>query len=190
MESGAAYAIPHSHPILPLPRPLHHSIPPSIPSTSSPISSRSLSDQRLHRLEVAIARGAEGKSGPAFVGDLTEERAVELAGKVASEGFVWGFATIVVGLEVGRQARKDAAKRDQEQGYRDAAEARTAEVAVTAAAAAAAAARAAEAVGEIGGRLEAVERRLAERGTAGERSWLSVWGASSNNGVQARAAGA
>ena len=148
------------------------------------------SSQRLHRLEVAIARGAEGKSGHAFVGDLTEEKAVELAGKVASEGFVWGFATVVVGLEVGRQARKDAAKREQEQGYRDAAATATAEVAATAAAAAAAAARAAEAVGEVAGWLDAVARRLASTGRAGERSWLSVWGASTNHDPQhQRAAG-
>ena len=119
---------------------------------------------------------------------------MELAGKVASEGFVWGFASIVVGLEVGRQARKDAAKREQEQGYRDAAEARMADVAATAAAAAAAAARAAEAVAGVGGRLEAVERRLAASGRAGERSWLSVWSttsaASNGNGEQHQRAGA
>lgn len=46
--------------------------------------------QRLHRLEVTINRGAEGKAGGrVFVGDMTEEKAVQLASKVASEGFVY-----------------------------------------------------------------------------------------------------
>jgi Optic atrophy 3 protein (OPA3) len=45
--------------------------------------------QKLHRLDVRVSRGAEGSSGRAFVGELTEEKAVELAGKVVSEGFVY-----------------------------------------------------------------------------------------------------
>lgn len=45
--------------------------------------------QKLHRLEVRVSRGAEGASGRAFVGELTEEKALELAGKVVSEGFVY-----------------------------------------------------------------------------------------------------
>lgn len=46
--------------------------------------------QSLHRLEVRVNRGAEGKSGKVFVGSLSEERAMELAGKFVSEAFVWG----------------------------------------------------------------------------------------------------
>ena len=46
--------------------------------------------QWLHRLEVGITRGAEGKTGRAFVGDMSEEKAVELASKVVSEGFLYG----------------------------------------------------------------------------------------------------
>lgn len=45
--------------------------------------------QMLHRLEVRVNRGAEGKSGKVFVGDLSEENALELAGKVISESFLW-----------------------------------------------------------------------------------------------------
>lgn len=45
--------------------------------------------QVLHRLDVRVNRGAEGKSAKVFVGDLSEENALELAGKVISETFVW-----------------------------------------------------------------------------------------------------
>lgn len=43
----------------------------------------------IHRWEVYITRGAEGKTGKAFVGNMTEEKSVELASKIASEGFVF-----------------------------------------------------------------------------------------------------
>lgn len=46
--------------------------------------------QAIHRMEVRVTRGAEGKSGKVFVGNLSEENAIDLAGKVISEGFVWG----------------------------------------------------------------------------------------------------
>jgi hypothetical protein len=46
--------------------------------------------QRLHAMEVNISRGAEGRTGRTFVGDISEERAVQLASKVVSEGFVYG----------------------------------------------------------------------------------------------------
>jgi len=46
--------------------------------------------QWVHRLEVAITRGAEGKGGKAFVGHLNEEKSLELASKIAGEGFVFG----------------------------------------------------------------------------------------------------
>ena len=45
--------------------------------------------QVLHRLEVRVNRGAEGKVAKVFVGDLSEENALELAGKVISESFIW-----------------------------------------------------------------------------------------------------
>jgi hypothetical protein len=48
--------------------------------------------QFIHRLDVRITRGAEGKTGRAFVGDMSEERAVQLASKVASEGFLYSVS--------------------------------------------------------------------------------------------------
>jgi hypothetical protein len=42
-----------------------------------------------HRFEVGITRRAEGKEGRAFIGAMTEEKSVELASKIASEGFVF-----------------------------------------------------------------------------------------------------
>ncbi len=43
----------------------------------------------MHHWEVYITRGAEGKAGRAFVGSMTEEKSIELASKLASEGFVF-----------------------------------------------------------------------------------------------------
>ena len=45
--------------------------------------------QVLHRMQVAVDRGAEGKVGKVFVANISEEKAMELAGRVVSEGFVW-----------------------------------------------------------------------------------------------------
>lgn len=62
------------------------------------------SPQWLHRAEVGINRGAEGKTGRAFVGAMSEDKAVELASKVVSEGFLYGvrrgWLVCVVGLPV------------------------------------------------------------------------------------------
>eukprot|EP00955_Chlamydomonas_euryale_P094192 364837-Chlamydomonas_euryale.AAC.10 len=52
--------------------------------------------QRLHRLEVWVTRAADGKTGRTFVADMTEERSVELASKIASEGFVFTVGLVVV----------------------------------------------------------------------------------------------
>jgi hypothetical protein len=43
----------------------------------------------MHRWEVGVSRRAEGKQGRAFIGDMTEEKSVELASKLASEGFIF-----------------------------------------------------------------------------------------------------
>lgn len=45
--------------------------------------------QAMHRFEVRVSRAAEGKSTKAFVGEMTDEKAMQLASKVASEGFVY-----------------------------------------------------------------------------------------------------
>jgi hypothetical protein len=38
---------------------------------------------------VSITRGAEGRTGKAFVAQMTEEKAMALASKVVSEGFIY-----------------------------------------------------------------------------------------------------
>ena len=48
--------------------------------------------QQMHKIEVGISRAAEGKVGKFFVGNMSDERALELASKVASEGFVFGVS--------------------------------------------------------------------------------------------------
>jgi len=116
--------------------------------------------QRLHRLEVTVDRGAAGASGKAFVGDLTEEKAVELAGKVASEGFVWATAVTILGLEYGRQSRKDAERKAGAAAFRGGVMARADDAAATAAAAADAARAAAAAAADLGARLDSLERRV------------------------------
>ena len=45
--------------------------------------------QWLHRLDVGLSRGAQGQEGRVFVADITEEKAVQLASKVVSEGFLY-----------------------------------------------------------------------------------------------------
>jgi hypothetical protein len=47
--------------------------------------------QAIHRAEVRVTRGAEGKEGKAFVGKMTEEKALDLASKIVSEGFIYTF---------------------------------------------------------------------------------------------------
>ena len=44
--------------------------------------------QGAHKLQVKITRIYEGREGRAFVGTLSEERAIEMAGKIVSEGFL------------------------------------------------------------------------------------------------------
>ena len=131
---------------------------PSTFTTHSPPSH--LITQRLHRMQVAVDRGATEKAGRAFVPPLTEEKAVELAGKVASEGFVWATAISVLGLEYTRQSRKDAEKKAAEAAFRAAVLASSDGATATATAAAAAARAAAEAAADIGARLDAVEHRV------------------------------
>jgi hypothetical protein len=70
--------------------------------------------QRLHRVEVTVARRADGKEGKAFIGEMTEERGVELASKLASEGFVFAVGAGLVGLEYERNRRKEEAKKRDE----------------------------------------------------------------------------
>ncbi|CAL8471913.1 g11455 [Coccomyxa elongata] len=75
--------------------------------------------QALHRLEVRVNRGAEGKSGKVFVGSLSEDKAMDLAGKFISEAFVWGVAIAIVGLEYERQKGKDMEKAAKEKAFQE-----------------------------------------------------------------------
>jgi hypothetical protein len=43
-------------------------------------------------MDVSLTRSAEGKTGRAFVGNMSEEKALELASKVVSEGFLYGVS--------------------------------------------------------------------------------------------------
>ncbi len=51
--------------------------------------------QKMHKIEVGISRAAEGKVGKFFVGNMSDERALELASKVVSEGFVFGVSHVL-----------------------------------------------------------------------------------------------
>ena len=67
----------------------------------------------LHGLEVRITRGAEGKSGKVFVGSMSEENAVQMASKVASEGFVYGTALALLVAEMIRKDKEDRLKKER-----------------------------------------------------------------------------
>ena len=67
----------------------------------------------LHGLEVRITRGAEGKTGKVFVGAMSEEKAVQMASKVASEIFIYGTALVLLVLEFVRKEKEDAGKKDK-----------------------------------------------------------------------------
>lgn len=45
--------------------------------------------QVLHRMEVYITRGAAGKESKAFVGRISDEKALEMATRLVSEGFIF-----------------------------------------------------------------------------------------------------
>jgi hypothetical protein len=66
----------------------------------------------LHGLEVSITRGAEGKTGKVFVGSMSEEKAVQMASKVASEFFIYGTALVLLVLEFVRKEKEDAVKKE------------------------------------------------------------------------------
>jgi hypothetical protein len=67
--------------------------------------------QWLHSMEVSISRGAEGKEGRVFVGSMSEEKAVQLASKFASESFVYGTALLLLILEMQRKDKEDREKK-------------------------------------------------------------------------------
>ncbi|PSC76876.1 optic atrophy 3-like protein [Micractinium conductrix] len=66
--------------------------------------------QWIHRQDVLINRGAEGKTGKAFVASMTEEKAMQLASKVVSEGFLYGMGVVLVVVEIQRKNKEDGEK--------------------------------------------------------------------------------
>ena len=70
----------------------------------------------LHGLEVSITRGAEGKTGKVFVGSMSEENAVQMASKVASESFVYGTALVLLVAEMMRKDKEDKEKKAKAEG--------------------------------------------------------------------------
>ncbi|GAX82960.1 hypothetical protein CEUSTIGMA_g10387.t1 [Chlamydomonas eustigma] len=70
--------------------------------------------QAMHKLEVLITRSADGKTGRAFVGSMTEEKSIEMASKLASEGFVFTVGIAIVAFEYERQRVKEIDKKRQE----------------------------------------------------------------------------
>jgi hypothetical protein len=46
----------------------------------------------VHKFEVMVTRKAEGREGRAFIGNMTEEKSVELASKLASESFLFAVS--------------------------------------------------------------------------------------------------
>lgn len=43
----------------------------------------------MHRAEVRISRGAEGKTGRAFIADMDEENALQVISKFITETFLY-----------------------------------------------------------------------------------------------------
>ena len=64
--------------------------------------------QKFHRIEVWITRSADGKTGRAFVGDMTEEKSIEMASKLVSEGFVFGASFILYRYIIHQSFRRTA----------------------------------------------------------------------------------
>eukprot|EP00879_Flechtneria_rotunda_P011126 GHRR01011623.1.p2 GENE.GHRR01011623.1~~GHRR01011623.1.p2 ORF type:complete len:129 (+),score=31.06 GHRR01011623.1:696-1082(+) len=74
--------------------------------------------KRVHGFEVMVTRKAEGKTGKAFVGNMTEEKAVELASRIASESFLFMVGSLLIFLEYDRNRRKEIKKQHKEAAER------------------------------------------------------------------------
>jgi len=66
--------------------------------------------QAMHKAGVWISRRAEGKDGKAFIGKMSDEKAVDLAAKIISEGFVYTIGTGLVVYEYNNSKQKEAKK--------------------------------------------------------------------------------
>lgn len=76
--------------------------------------------QRVHRFEIMLTRKAEGRTGQAFIGSMTEEKSVELASKLASESFLFLVGSLIIFAEYERTRRKEVAKQAKEAAERHA----------------------------------------------------------------------
>lgn len=47
----------------------------------------------MHKAEVTITRMSEGKTNKLFVGSMSDDRALELASKIVSEGFIFSVSS-------------------------------------------------------------------------------------------------
>ncbi|KAK9827847.1 hypothetical protein WJX74_005325 [Apatococcus lobatus] len=74
--------------------------------------------QYLHKWEVAITRGAEGRTGKYIVGNMSEEKALEIAAKAVSEGFIFTVGVLVIGWDYHRGWKKDQVKKVKDEGHR------------------------------------------------------------------------
>ncbi|GMH36064.1 hypothetical protein BSKO_03932 [Bryopsis sp. KO-2023] len=74
--------------------------------------------QYLHKFEVWVSRGAEGKDSKAFVGAMTDEKALEMASKVVSEGFVFTVGVGVLSWEYYRSKIREMEKAAKDEQHR------------------------------------------------------------------------
>jgi len=74
--------------------------------------------QKMHKTEVTITRMSEGKTNRLFVGNMSDDKALELAAKIVSEGFVFSVGVAVIAWEYERQRRNDLKKRAKEEAFR------------------------------------------------------------------------
>lgn len=70
--------------------------------------------QRYHGFQVQVTRRAEGKEGKAFVGTITDEKAIETASKLVSETVVFTVAGALVMWEYRKSSEKDQARKEEE----------------------------------------------------------------------------
>lgn len=49
----------------------------------------------MHKAEITITRMSEGKTNKLFVGSMSDDRALELASKIVSEGFIFSVRSLL-----------------------------------------------------------------------------------------------
>lgn len=69
--------------------------------------------QGYHRLQINVTRRVEGKEGKAFVGTITDEKAMDTASKLVSETVVFSIAGVLVMWEYRKSVEKENAKKEE-----------------------------------------------------------------------------